>query len=251
MRHFLLFIAVFAIVFSCTYQNEEEKYYQQQNTSNQSNSLDSGLLAHFCFEQSLADSSVHNVAGLFSGNPVYEPNVAFGTSNYALWLNGQDNWFEIPIGKHDTIAISMFFKGDAALSPTMKPCLLDYGNDALELNLDAVTSGTYIVINGDKLDNPPENWISSFSEWNHLYVEAILSQKQVTIIYDSNSKPNIVMNPNITSPLVFSGESVIIGKEYSDTLKESYFKGLIDEIRIYNRKLSDAELYEITKVLHD
>lgn len=246
MKQILLILILGLFIYSCVYENEEDAYY---GLNNQKNTLDSGLIAHFCFQNSLVDSSKNNIVGIFNGIPVYEDNSLFGSGNKAIRLNGTDNYFEIPVGIYDTIAISMFFKGDDALSTSQKPYLLDYGQSALALNLDAVSGGTYMVLNDEQLNNPAENWISSYDGWNYLYVEAILSNKQFKIVYSSNKKADLVINSNLPNPITINGGSVVIGRSLEVPSADSYFKGMIDDIRIYNRKLSDAELYQISKVL--
>lgn len=249
-------LATLIILFhNCTYKNEEDEYGKKTNNGKNENTLDSGLVAFFSFEESLADSSKNNISAIFNGNPQYESNTTLGTNNKALILNGIDNWLEIPVGSRDTIAISMFFKGDDALSDIQKPCLIDYGKDALSLKLDAVAGETYIAVNGNKLNDEPANdWICSFHMLNYLYIEVVISKKQIrvfSITYgDQNeSKEERIFNPNISAPLTLKNNSIIIG--YSTNLSnDSYFRGLIDDVRIYNRKLADDELEKITKVLH-
>ena len=247
MRHFLLLTISIFLVSSCVYENEEETYYS--TPGNLKNSLDSGLIAHFCFQNSLVDSSKNNVSGTYNGTPVYEDAISIGSVNKAIRFNGTDNYFEISIGQYGTVAISIFFKTDGALSTSQKPYLLDYGQDALALNLDAVSGGTYMVVNNQTLNNPEENWISSFDGWNHLYIEAELSTKQFRVIYNSSTKTDLVISSVASNPMTLNSGSIIIGRSSSGTSGDNYFKGLIDDIRIYNRKLSNTELHQISKVL--
>jgi hypothetical protein len=244
MKHFLLFTSTIILLFSCVYENEEDAYYSPPG--NQKNTLDSGLIAHFCFQNSLIDSSTNNVTGTFHGTQVFGD---FSKGNKAIVFNGTDNYFEIPVGNHDTIAISLFFKTDGALDALQKPYILDYGKDALALNLDAVSGGTYMTVNNQTLNDPSENWISSFEGWNNLYIEAILSAKQFRVIYNSGIKTDLVISSVSSGTMTLNSESIIIGCNSSGTSAGNYFKGLIDDIRIYNRKLNNTELHQISKVL--
>jgi hypothetical protein len=244
MKRFFLLSISFLLIYSCVYKNEEDAYYS--TPGNKTNTLDSGLIAHFCFQNSLVDSSKNNFIGTFNGTPVYGD---FSPGNRAIVFNGTDNYFEIPVGNHDTIAISMFFKGDAALSTSQKPYLLDYGQGAISLDLDAVSGGTYIVVNDVELNNPEENWISSFDGWNNIYIEAILSSKQFKIIYNSSEKADLVISSSLAGNLTVNNESLIIGHNSSISSGNSYFKGLVDDIRIYDRKLTVIELHQITGIL--
>jgi hypothetical protein len=249
----LLLSTLILLMQYCTYKNEEDEYKNTASIGN-NNTLDSGLVAFFSFEQSLFDSSKNIITGVYHGTAAYVPNTILGANNKALVMNGTDNWLEIPVGTLDTISISMFYKGDDALSDIQKPCVLNYGKDALSLNLDAVAGETYIAVNQVTLNDEPANdWICSFYELNYLYIEAIISKKQIKVYSltygdQTNSKEERIFNPSVSAPITLNNNSVIFG--CSTTLSSnSYFKGLIDEVRIYNRKLSGDELDKITKSL--
>ena len=247
MKHLLIFTISACLIYSCVYKNEEDSYYSTSN--NGKNTLDSGLIAHFCFQNSLVDSSKNNISLTLHGAVVYDNNSEYGSGNMAIRLNGLDNYFEIPVGHLDTVSISMFFIGDGALSSTQKPYLLDYGQEALDLHLDAVSGGTYITVNNETLNNPQENWISSYDGWNFLYVEAIISSKQFKIVTASHKKPSLTINSSISNSIAVQNNILVIGRGSLNSSAGAYFKGLIDDVRIYNRKLTTNELHQISKVL--
>jgi hypothetical protein len=248
-----LLVALILLLQYCTYKNEEDEYSIKTNNGGK-NTLDSGLVAFFSFEQSLIDSSKNNISAVYHGTSAFVPNTLLGANNKALQLNGIDNWLEIPVGSFDTISFSMFYKGDDALSDLQKPCMLDYGQEALSLKLDAVSGGTFITLNQVTLNDDPANyWICSFYKLNYLYVEAIISKKQiklysVTFGNQNESKEERIFNPTMDTPITLKNNSVIIG--YSTNLSnDTYFKGIIDELRIYNRRLSENEWLKITSQL--
>jgi hypothetical protein len=235
LKIIFLFTALMFLLQYCTYKNEEDEYYGK-------NTLDSGLVAHFSFEQSLTDLSKNNITPVFNGTPDYVANSEL--NGKALVLNGINNWLEIPVSQHDTLAVSMFFKGNDVLMKSQYPYLLNYGEGAVELNLDAVSGGTYMVVNDKKLDDPSEDWINSFEVWNYIYVEAIFSLNQVTIYFNSSGtvKKNLKISTTLPAPLIIVNDKLVIGRSVSNSLQESFFKGSIDELRIYSRKLDDNEL---------
>jgi hypothetical protein len=242
---FCLLLILFLVVLSkCTYKNEEDEYYKTSN-----NSLDSGLIAHFSFEQSLADLSKNKISPVFNGTPEYVANPEIGNSKKALSLNGVDNWLEIPVLQYDTIAISLFFKRENMLADSQEPSLFDYGNGAVKLNLDAVSGGTYLAINDSLLNEQTEDWINSYEGWNYIYIESFLSKKMVTIFIIDGKNKNLSFSTTFHSPLIMSNEKLFVGRNFANSQQESYFRGVIDELRIYNRKLSENELLSISSQL--
>jgi hypothetical protein len=253
MKKILFFLITAIYVTGCVYENEEDEYYSIPK--GQKNSLDSGLIAHYCFQNSLVDSSINNIIGTLNGTPVYVADASLGSDNMALSFNGTDNSFKIPVGQLDTIAISIFYKATGVFSESQSQNLLDYGHDALALNLDGVSGGTYLALNGNDLNaDLDNNWICSFAKLNHIYIGAILSKKQVTVIATTFGDRALNMKQRLFSVtpdgiITLGNNFILIGSSSVNQTSVSSFKGLIDDIRVYNRKLSNTEIYQITKAI--
>lgn len=235
MKHILLLFTFIYLLSSCTYKNEEDEYYSK------SDSLDIGLIAHFTFDNSLLDKSENSTVGTLNGEAAYSD----GKFSKALILNGRDNYFTIPAGSQQKISLVFYFLGDGELSSTQKPNIINYGQDALKLNLDAISGGTYFTVNGETLNTPEENWINSYNGWNFLYVEVSIAAKTVKIICNSEKKAYTEpLNTILENAMTLQDGNIIIGCG-PDKSAESYFKGMIDDIRIYSRTLTQEEIQKL------
>jgi hypothetical protein len=232
---FLLFASIYLLC-NCTYKNEEEEYFSTSKVN-----LESGLVAHYTFDNSLLDKSLKNTTGSLNGEAVYEE----GKFDKALKLNGVDNYFTINAGNLQQVTVVMYFLGESELSSTQKPYLLSYGQDAINLNLDAVSGGTYFNVNGSTLNTPAENWISSFAGWNFLCLEISVADKTVKIICNSDKK-NFTkpINSTLDNSVSLKDGNIIIGTDPNKTI-ENFFKGKIDDVRIYDRFLNDEEVQKL------
>lgn len=236
MKSIFFLFALTYLLSSCTYKNEEDEYFSTSKVN-----LDNGLIAHYTFDNTLLDNSAKNTAASLNGEAVYEG----GKFEKALKLNGIDNYFTINAGNLQQVSVIMYFLGESELSSTQKPYLLNYGQDALKLNLDAVSGGTYFTVNGSTLNTPTENWISSSAGWNFLYLQISLTDKTVKIICNSD-KQNFTepINSTLDNAVTLKNGNIVIGAD-PDKTSEKFFKGKIDDIRIYDRFLNNEEIQKL------
>jgi hypothetical protein len=219
--------------------------------------LSNGLVAHYEFEGNANDSSGNENHGTEHGGVSYVDGVIGKAGNF----DGIDDTIKIEHNPQidftidDNYTISLFVKyvdedinddssilekwGD--ILPSSYPMVLRTSNKygVYFAIFDHYHGGTAVVdmVSSDKEETKP-------SIWNHIvitkvsssYIKMFLNGRLVSI--DDNFQVETIQN---TNPLY-------IGSRGNDT--ESYstslwYKGLIDDLRIYNRALSEDEISEL------
>lgn len=100
--------------------------------------------------------------------------------------------------------------------------------------------------NGSWIDGVYSNPVTD-TEWHHL--AGVRDGALMDLFLDGDS---VFFNPYSKNAFLDSGNSAFIGRMYSDQHQgypEEYFDGLIDDVRIYNRGMSEAEVAIMMKTL--
>ncbi|MCR6639925.1 MAG: T9SS type A sorting domain-containing protein [Sporocytophaga sp.] len=209
---------------------------------------DLSLVVHLPFSGSTMDESSYENHGIVYGPEL--TNDRFGNPNSAYSFDGIDDYIEIPDAPSlnpANITLAAWVKADSVVSHTPdiirkssfynatdeqyllrlafhnKPQTAIKANTACEFNPNGWTTNTSAEI------VPLEDWhfiVSTFDSLTlRLYADGkLISEKTL-------SSP---------APIVKCGSNIRIGAAWSDY--PNYFKGTIDDIKIYNRALSDCEI---------
>lgn len=165
----LLFFLIVIFIISCQYENETDLYYSNMTTD----SLYSGLLAHFTVDKNLNDESGNDVVLTAYRNPGYTHGHD-GESNTAIMLDGKDDFLVAYVGAMDTFSISMWVKSNISYAydkPWHYPVLYDYSNKQVYSYLDGSSGATKVVTQLDKQKIIIQEKIEGM-DWTHLYVSA-------------------------------------------------------------------------------
>jgi hypothetical protein len=228
------------------------------------NSLTDGLVAYYPFNGNTLDESGNGL----NGQPIN--GATYGTdrkeaSQSALFLDGIDDYVEIPDNnklRPDSISISLWIKArkvtetshiynksnfsdhqnqqySAFIRPPRPP---NTGTACCEIIMDVNTDGLCTV--EQPIQNPVIHYAPTYemNQWYHLvtvfagqtnklYINGVLkmSQKEIT-----------------TNPVDrCAGGNLRFGAQAS--YDANYFNGTMDEIRIYNRSLSETEINALYK----
>jgi hypothetical protein len=207
-----------------------------------------GLIAQITFEKAVKDISENKTPVAIQGEAVYVTGVD-GKDSSAIQLQGFPQSIAISnLGANDTLSIFFWFKTGGLLAKTDSLTLFDYGVNSFGLQIDGSTGSTLINTTHNDRNNTVADWINSFNTWNYLYAEAGgglfkvmyqgVMQSEELITIDSE-----VDSPGILNPLT---DVLYIGRSASGTkVNQSYFKGSIDNIRVYNRPLTKAEVFSL------
>ncbi|MEO7047240.1 MAG: LamG domain-containing protein [Ferruginibacter sp.] len=178
----------------------------------------------------------------------------FGNANSAYYFDGVNSYIEaiadaLPTGDN---SISVWFNADAG-SIAGRPGLLGYGgntsgscpgnSDLLIINLSG--SGKYVT-QAHCLDNYADFTYSSLPENN--WYNWVVTKSGTTIKMFINGVLVSTEN-NATQPVIVSGKKLSIGAvvgpngfaNFTDA-NVGHFKGKLDDIKIYNGALTDAQI---------
>lgn len=200
-------------------------------------SIMDGLVAYYTMDNlNLIDNSGNNNNGIN-----YGATLATGISGNALSFNGTSNYIDCgnitSLNSLSEITVSCWvystnFAQDAML--VMKNMV----NTVWEMYLE-VPANVWKWRGGGTGNNMTYS-LPSNNNWHHLLV----TQSGINAIMYMNGN---AVKANTADALGTSSNPVNIGR-FADSGGSYYFNGLIDEVRIYNRALSAAEVKQLYKL---
>jgi hypothetical protein len=210
--------------------------------------LDSNLVAYYPFNGNANDESGNNYDGTVFGATLTSDR--FGNVNSAYEFDGIDDYINVgdpidgglDLGANDwSISAWAFETTDSTHPPGGLVVKHSSGNDkeySLQINSFGELEEVTVGIERDGNDSAVYTDSSGIqhSLWYHLVATFEASSRNVNIYVNSNIAP--VLGSILALPDTFSAELEIGRIAYLP----SYFKGLIDDIRIYDRILIQAEI---------
>jgi hypothetical protein len=198
------------------------------------------MIGHWKLDESgdstAGDASGHNHPGSVKGEALWHPSQ--GVHSGAIELNGTDNTVEINDLSFETnnATFTAWIKGQKAadwagilFSRSGQPCGMHFGaNNTLHYTWNNNSSDTYDWGGGPVI---PEN------EWAFVAI-VIRPDKTIACVYDQNNGLKSAENPIPNIPQTV--DQLKIGWDTEQEPRR--FKGLVDDVRIYNYALSQDEL---------
>ena len=200
------------------------------------------------------DNSGNNPDGTINGATITE-----GVSGKALSFNGIDENARLPITIHDDFSISYWIRTNqiAASTPPAgwsPPVQWWAGNGLVDAEVCGVVDDFGTALLGSKASfgiGNPDTTISSTKDindnlWHQITVTRIRDSGDMKLYVDGILEATGKGNTNsLTSP-----SWIGIGNNACDvSLNRRWFNGAIDEVRIYNRALTDGEISSLAKNL--
>ena len=191
-----------------------------------------GLIAHYQFDGSIADN-LGGAAGTATGSPAYTT----GTFDRALRFDGTDDVVQLRAGLLNgvtdlTVALRAFWDGGADWQR-----IFDFGNNTNQYLFFSPKSGAisrFAIKNGGTeqvLNGPALN----AGDWAHVAITLIGNTGTLYINGAAVATGSVTIDPAAFSPTInYLGDS-----QYT---ADPLFNGAIDDLRIYNRGLSAAEV---------
>ena len=214
--------------------------------------LKMGLAAYFPFDNESNDAPGNNEAGaIYNVSPVTD---RFGRQNKALYFDGAKSYMTVPDNK--TLRIS---QTDFTLSAWVKPESYNssYGSIILSKRYTGLNKGWMMSIGGFQQKNtggvnfgPGGGGLNAFGnkvvpldKWSLITcVYELASQTLKTYVDgDLDQTSGEILSPNQDIDAL-----IYIGKDNPDVSSNVYyFKGAMDDVRIYTRALSAGEVKEL------
>ncbi|WKX76712.1 LamG domain-containing protein [Zobellia laminariae] len=214
-----------------------------------------GLVAHYPFDGNGEDATDHNnhAAWVFA-NPAKD---RFNKDNGSFHFDGKVQYIEIP----DTDDLSIATTGELTISVWMNPDVLDFDNTEASGYVHWMGKGEtgqheYVFRMNNKNGNQP-NRISSLvynlsgGSGTSAYVQKTVVPNEwihIVAVYNKNKDTvKLYRNGELEGTSTFSKYSVNPENGWFSLRVgtrdfKSYFKGSIDDLKIYNRALTNAEI---------
>lgn len=215
-----------------------------------------GLVAYYPFNGNANDESGNEKNGtVINAIPAVD---RFGNITKAYCFdgnNGTERYIYSDIGKHDTITFCVWFRSPAPT--TYYPHIIDYGTSNtmfLELAGDNpvyIVNGTVGIVHAGSTINDGPDFISHVSS-NDTYADN--QWHFVVVSYVPNNMIYLYVDNQLVKTAAYSINNpsdglLYIGREIDDIgasqIHESHFDGSIDDIRIYDRLLTNYEIEEL------
>ena len=182
--------------------------------------LNEGLVAHYPFSGNANDESGNGNNGTVNGATL--TNDRFGNEDCAYSFDGEDDYIDINIFNLNSFTISLWMKSSQTNFPHYGANLFSnqIARHLIRLNSDGMIY----------LSNNPS--VINDNEWHFIVIAINNSFRQCFV-------DNVFSEYNFLG--TFNGETVL-GFDYG---YGSYYSGIIDDVRIYNRALSDEEIQEL------
>lgn len=208
-----------------------------------SSQINNGLKAYYPFNGNTNDQSGGNHHAQIIGN-IHLTNDRFGTPNSAYQFPGNlTNYIAVSyasdfnVAPYESFSISLWYQGGSISGGDFE---ILFGKENPQLNYKpydyylGLYDGNKVIGGGNGYEvlwstvTPPR----PDPDWHH-----------VVFIYDNKNwylyQDNIFITGNTNQPVSQSANGLVIGKN---------FQGIIDDVRFYNRKLTEAEIDELYKL---
>lgn len=225
--------------------------------------LTTGLIAYYSLDGHADDSTSNQLDGFMHG-PTSTTD-RFNKTGKALHFNGTDQYINVP---HDTKlsltgnrTISAWYKLDDAnmlpyqtiiikpgeQSSGSHPNYQIYFRDEMNYNPRYRVSLLQGMGTTNKEIYTTQDYRNNLNTWVHIVASYNTSDSYFRIYFNGTISDSLYA-PSFTPNT--STDSLQIGRGNKFNYSQSYFKGSLDDIRIYNRALNDAEVMALANEYH-
>ena len=210
----------------------------------------SGLVAYYPFNGNASDESGNSNDGKVSGATLTTDR--FGNANSAYSFDGVDDYIEVSGNSsllNDSLSLSLWFKSsNKALQYLLYKADENAYNEeyALALNYYSENNVAMIVKTDNNCSNPGSGWRknetnfnSNNDVWHHIVATYIGNKSNVFI--DNIEIAELDFNPE--KVIDKCGGRLLIGRGWKNNTE--FFNGKIDDLTIYDKELTKAEIDEL------
>ena len=213
-----------------------------------------GLVAWYQLDGNGADSSGNNHHGTVHGASGAEDR--FGRGNSAMLFDGTDDCVDVldrpDLNPTDAITVTAWFRVDSfnygSYSwPAIMKSRKGYRFEIAQVYENAPCLGFAATIDGVDMATPPPGMPGSpVSEDIWYFIAGVYDGATISHYLGSPGQALIGQQRSISGRIDASSSNLSIGRDPTNpTSRERHFHGAIDDVRIYNRALSEAEVREL------
>jgi len=206
-------------------------------------SLDRGLLAYYPFNGNANDESGNGNNGFVTG--AIPTNDRFDNLNSAYYFDGIDDYIDIRHALDSCRSISFWFKPNSIIdSTTSRISLLvrntNNENDELTIYFEDQPNYKGKLVFARRIGHNPHGIASDTSFWKNqwYHVAAVINPQEGMKLYINGTIQSD--SENSTEPVPVRTEYSAVGRWGNAAVR--YFDGVIDDICIYNKALSQTEI---------
>jgi RHS repeat-associated protein len=210
--------------------------------------LNDGLIAHYPL-----DGNAQDVVGGFHGTMYSTASTSDRNSNSgkALYFNGANSWVTLPnpeqiLGPNPSeYTVTGWFRTSSAHTGIIITQYNDWVTDheetfALHLNVVDETMNTYLRQQKDMGFVVPSVDVVNVGAWHHFAITFSKVTGQIQLYVNGNFQGlETGFSPSVD---YFDTEPLYLGKSIWKDANSSLFHGSLDDIKIYNRVLTDIEI---------
>jgi len=197
-----------------------------------------GLVAYWKLDEIAgavaADSSGHGYDGVLSGGPVWQP--AGGQIDGALQFDGANDYIDCnnpaALDIRDQITLACWIKAPAFTRAWQ--ALVTKGDDSYKLCRAVMGDSVYLGLDGTSVGGFESAAQVADNEWHH--IAGVYDGSEATLYVDGVLDTGVPATGQINS----SSHKLLIGENAQ--ARGRYFKGLMDEVRIYNVALNESSV---------
>ena len=219
--------------------------------------LNDGLVAYYPFNGNANDESGNEYHGEEYGNIGY----VAGKLNKAAIFDGIDDFILVPHNsdlEFGTKSFSISFWMNTSVIPSSRPYIIDKDHSyhstglyrfTLEPSGSNDTPAAFFIQRGSTYFDATGSVPVTDGDWHHIVGVRDAEKGVIKLYCDGKEETSTTEFPILDTssgyPLAFGASS---GTHPTSGKHVSFYNGLIDEIRIYNRALSEAEIQELADV---
>jgi beta-lactam-binding protein with PASTA domain len=180
------------------------------------------------------DSSGNDCNGVVSGGAVWQPTG--GKFGGALQFDGVNDFIDCgnpaALNIQDQITLACWIK--LASFTRSWQAIVTKGDDSYKLCRSGATSAIYFGLGGTSVDGFEGAAVVTDNEWHH--IAGVYDGTQATLYIDGVADTAVP----VTGQIKASTYNLFIGENAQ--ARGRYFKGLLDDVRIYNCALNEADI---------
>lgn len=210
-----------------------------------------GLVAYYPLTTTAQDGSALGNNGVLYGSPTWTTD-RFGSTGSALTLDGVDDYIRVPDSTSLDLSTEwtlsawvylpvfassqeyrIFYKSYYSSSSTF-----DGGYSMMLANYDSSLLGFFNNVNGSSFSYLLVNGFGT-GAWHHLCITGHTSAMKIWGYLDGVRVGDRAIS---YSSLLSNARDLYIGRAYYASGNQTFYQGSMDDLRIFNRALSDAEV---------